>query len=52
MAKEVNIVILCDELFDKLKAKGCGMTPIQTSTGEYNGTFLNIVLDALNKSRS
>ena len=51
MAKEVNIVTLCSEIYDGLKAKGCGMTPIEDATGNYNGTFVNIVFDALQQSK-
>ena len=47
MAKEVNIVTLCSEIYDGLKAKGCGMTPIADSEGSFNGEFVNIVFDAL-----
>jgi len=51
MAKEVNIIVLCDEIHNALKAKGCGMAPIETSQGEFNGTFANIIFDALEKAR-
>ena len=43
MAKEVNIVVLCNEIFEGLEAKGCGMSPIKAAEGGYNGTFVNIV---------
>ena len=55
MAKEVNIVVLCDEIYKGLKAKGCGMSPIEVvSFGdekEFNGTFVNIIFDALQKAK-
>jgi hypothetical protein len=47
MAKEVNIVVLCNEIYNGLKAKGCGMTPVVDSEGNFNGEFVNIVFDAL-----
>ena len=47
MAKDVNIVVLCNEIYNGLKAKGCGMTPIADSEGSFNGEFVNIVFDAL-----
>ena len=54
MAKEVNIVVLCDEIYNGLKAKGCGMSPIEVPEGDtksFNGTFVNIVFDALEKAK-
>ena len=51
MANEVNIVVLSDELNYGLKAKGCGMSPIKAAEGGYNGTFVNIVFDALEKAK-
>tara|TARA_B100002019_G_scaffold197979_1_gene171489 strand:- start:154 stop:369 length:216 start_codon:yes stop_codon:yes gene_type:complete len=51
MANEVNIVVLCTEIFEGLKAKGCGMSPIKDAEGDYNGTFVNIVFDALQKAK-
>ena len=51
MAKEVNIVVLCTEIFKGLEAKGCGMTPIKTAQGDYSGTFVNIIFDALEKAK-
>ena len=51
MAKEVNIVVLCNEIFEGLEAKGCGMSPIKAAEGGYNGTFVNIVFDALEKAK-
>ena len=51
MAKEVNIVVLCNEIFEGLEAKGCGMSPIKAVEGGYNGTFVNIVFDALEKAK-
>ena len=51
MAKEVNIVVLCTEIFEGLEAKGCGMTPIKTAQGDYSGTFVNIIFDALEKAK-
>ena len=51
MAKEVNIVTLCNEIFNGLEAKGCGMSPIKAAEGGYNGTFVNIVFDALEKAK-
>ena len=51
MAKEVNIVVLCNEIYNGLKEKGCGMTPIETAEGGFNGTFVNIIFDALSKSK-
>ena len=51
MAKEVNIVVLCNEIFNGLEAKGCGMSPIKAAEGGYNGTFVNIVFDALEKAK-
>lgn len=59
MANDVNIIILCDEIYKNLKAKGCGMAPIEVlektdlgSDKSFNGTFVNIVFDALNKARN
>lgn len=52
MAKDVNIRILCEELFTTLKSKGCGMTPVEQAEGGFNSEFLHIVLDSLNKSRA
>ena len=49
MAKEVNIVVLCNEIFNGLEAKGCGMSPVKAAEGSYNGTFVNIVLMHLKK---
>lgn len=51
MAKEINFIVLCDEIFNSLKAKGCGMTPVEQMGGGYNSEFTHIVLDSLNKSR-
>jgi len=51
MANELNIVVLCNEIYDGLKAKGCGMTPIEDAEGSFNGTFVNIVFDAVNKAK-
>jgi len=59
MANEVNIIILCDEIYQGLKAKGCGMTPIEvidrsdlSNDGKsFNGTFVNIIFDALEKAK-
>ena len=58
MAKDVNIRILCEELFTTLKGRGCGMTPVEalekTDLGtdkSFNGTFVNIVFDALEKAK-
>ena len=51
MAKEVNIVVLCNEIFNGLESKGCGMSPIKAAEGSYNGTFVNIVFDALEKAK-
>ena len=51
MAKEVNIVVLCTEIFEGLEAKGCGMSPIKDVDGSYNGTFVNIIFDALEKAK-
>ena len=51
MAKEVNIVTLCNEIFNSLEAKGCGMSPIKAAEGGYNGTFVNIIFDALEKTK-
>ena len=58
MAKEVNIVTLCNEIFNNLEAKGCGMSPVEalekTDLGtdkSFNGTFVNIVFDALEKAK-
>ena len=51
MAKEVNIVTLCNEIFNGLEAKGCGMSPVKAAEGGYNGTFVNIVFDALEKAK-
>ena len=57
MAKEVNIVVLCDEIYQGLKAKGCGMSPVEalektdlSTDKSFNGTFVNIVFDALEKA--
>jgi len=59
MANDVNIIILCDEIYKGLKTKGCGMAPIEViektdlgSEKSFNGTFVNIVFDALNKARN
>tara|TARA_B100000963_G_scaffold145427_1_gene126682 strand:- start:383 stop:562 length:180 start_codon:yes stop_codon:yes gene_type:complete len=58
MAKEVNIVVLCNEIYQGLKAKGCGMSPIEVieksdlgSDRSFNGTFVNIIFDALEKAK-
>jgi len=59
MANEVNIVVLCDEIYQGLKTKGCGMAPIEVidrsdlSNGgkSFNGTFVNIIFDALEKAK-
>jgi len=51
MAKEVKIVVLCTEIFEGLEAKGCGMTPVKAAEGGYNGTFVNIIFDALEKAK-
>ena len=58
MAKEVNIVVLCNEIYQGLKAKGCGMSPIEVieksdlgSDRGFNGTFVNIIFDALEKAK-
>ena len=51
MAKDVNIVVLCNEIYNGLKAKGCGMTPIADSEGSFNGEFVNIVFDALTAAK-
>ena len=54
MANEVNIVVLCDEIYKGLKAMGCGMSPIEVTNGgekEFNGTFVNIIFDALEKAK-
>ena len=51
MAKDVNIVVLCNEIYDGLKAKGCGMTPVVDSEGNFNGEFVNIVFDALQAAK-
>ena len=58
MANEVNIIVLCDEIYKGLKAKGCGMSPIEalekTDLGtdkSFNGTFTNIVFQALMKAK-
>ena len=58
MAKEVNIVVLCNEIYQGLKAKGCGMSPIEVieksdlgSDKSFNGTFVNIIFDALEKAK-
>lgn len=58
MANEVNIIILCDEIYNGLKAKGCGMSPIEViektdlgSDKSFNGTFVNIIFDALEKAK-
>ena len=51
MAKDVNIVVLCNEIYNGLKAKGCGMTPIADSEGSFNGEFVNIVFDALAEAK-
>jgi hypothetical protein len=59
MANEVNIIVLCDEIYQGLKAKGCGMAPIEaidtsdTSINgkSFNGTFTNIVFQALMKAK-
>ena len=51
MAKEVNIVVLCTEIFEGLETKGCGMTPVKAAEGGYNGTFVNIIFDALEKAK-
>ena len=51
MAKEVNIIVLCNEIYNALKAKGCGMTSVETAQGEFNGTFTNIIFDALEKAK-
>ena len=51
MAKEVNIVVLCTEIFEGLEAKGCGITPVKAAEGGYNGTFVNIIFDALEKAK-
>jgi|9_EtaG_2_1085328.scaffolds.fasta_scaffold142328_2 hypothetical protein len=61
MAKEVNIVVLCNEIYQGLKDKGCGMSPIEVieksdlgsefDYTSFNGTFANIIFDALKKAR-
>ena len=51
MAKDINIVVLCNEIYNGLKAKGCGMTPVVDSEGGFNGEFVNIVFDALQKAK-
>ena len=59
MANEVNIVVLCDEIYNNLKAKGCGMSSIEVidrsdlSNGgkSFNGTFVNIIFNALEKAK-
>jgi aspartate/methionine/tyrosine aminotransferase len=58
MANEVNIIVLCDEIYNGLKAKGCGMSPIEViektdlgSDKSFNGTFVNIIFDALQKAK-
>jgi len=59
MAKEVNIIVLCDEIYNGLKTKGCGMAPVEvidrsdiTHNGKsFNGTFVNIIFDALEKAK-
>ena len=59
MVNDINIITLCDEIYKGLKAKGCGMTPVEaidnsdiTFNGKtYNGTFTNIVFQALNEAR-
>ena len=59
MANDVNIIVLCDEIYKGLKAKGCGMSPVEalekTDLGtdkSFNGTFTNIIFQALNKARN
>ena len=51
MAKEVNIVVLCTEIFEGLEAKGCGMTPVKAAEGGYNGTFINTIVFYLEKAK-
>jgi len=59
MANEVNIIVLCDEIYKGLKAKGCGMAPVEaidksdiTLNGKsFNGTFTDIVFQALMKAK-
>ena len=51
MANEVNIIVLCDEIYEGLKAKGCGMAPVEAREGGFNGTFTNIVFQALMKAK-
>ena len=59
MANEVNIIVLCDEIYKGLKAKGCGMAPVEAIDNSdiaingktYNGTFTNIVFQALLKAK-
>lgn len=59
MANDINIIILCDEIYKGLKAKGCGMSPVEalekTDLGtnkSFNGTFTNIIFQALNKAKN
>ena len=59
MAKEVNIIVLCDEIYNGLKTKGCGMAPVEVidrsdiarNGKSFNGTFVNIIFDALEKAK-
>ena len=59
MANDINIITLCDEIYKGLKAKGCGMAPVEAidksdiaiNGKSFNGTFTNIVFEALNKAR-
>ena len=51
MAQEVNIVTLCNEIYNRLESKGCGLSPIKEAEGGYNGTFVNIIFDALEKAK-
>lgn len=59
MTNEVNIIVLCDEIYQGLKAKGCGMAPVEAidksdlahNGKSFNGTFTNIVFQALMKAK-
>ncbi len=59
MAKEVNIIVLCDEIYNGLKTKGCGMAPVEVidrsdiarNGKSFNGTFVNIIFAALEKAK-
>jgi len=51
MKNEINILVLCDEIYKGLKAKGCGMAPVEAREGGFNGTFTNIIFQAVNEAK-